>query len=301
MNKITKIVLAGAADELKQNVISSVEKHYSDNGYSIFCHDYDCDASVDSNIEAEDSFVSEHSDADSKTILLFNGCAVDKYKKYSNPEIVRIWSRYDAVIYVDSPQSANIDDYVGHPHLRYVPSACSLDDKFSRVVGEINCILSSTETEKKFLIEYPDMAELKKYKPFMCEIEQVYLKSDIGSHRIRKRGSNGVYVYFETLKIRINDFSCNEFESVISEERYNELLADADTDKHPIKKKRYCFLYEGKYFELDIFPFWNDKAFVELEIKHISEQFVLPPEIKVIKDVSEDKHYKNNYLAGIDL
>ena len=78
-------------------------------------------------------------------------------------------------------------------------------------------------------------------------------------------------------------------------------MADADTDKHPIKKKRYCFLYEEKYFELDIFPFWNDKAFVELEIKYISEQFVLPPEIKVIKDVSEDKHYKNNYLAGLDL
>ena len=60
-------------------------------------------------------------------------------------------------------------------------------------------------------------------------------------------------------------------------------------------------MFDGQYFELDVFDFWNDRAFLELEMKSENHSFTLPPEIKVIKDVSNDYHYKNNYLAGLDL
>ena len=78
-------------------------------------------------------------------------------------------------------------------------------------------------------------------------------------------------------------------------------MESADPDKNTIIKDRYCFLYEGQYFELDVFRFWDDRAFLELELKSENQEYKLPPEIKVIEDVSDDYHYKNSYLAGLKL
>ncbi|MFR2018063.1 MAG: hypothetical protein ACLS27_05460 [Eubacterium sp.] len=142
---------------------------------------------------------------------------------------------------------------------------------------------------------------LEKYNPFKAEISQTYLLCAVGSHRIRKRGSNGTFTYFETLKIRVTGSCAEETEDVISKAQYDELMKSADPDKNTIIKDRYCFLYEGQYFELDVFRFWNDRAFLELELKSENQEYKLPPEIKVIKDVSDDYHYKNSYLAGLKL
>lgn len=157
------------------------------------------------------------------------------------------------------------------------------------------------ELEKKFLVEYPDLEAIQKYNPVKYEIEQIYLLSDVGSHRIRKRKEAGKCTYFETIKIRINGEKCYEYESVISKERYEKLKVQANPKKHPIVKDRYCFLFREKYLELDVFPYWNDKAFLEIELDSEDEAYYIPKEIKVIKDVSNDEKYKNNYLAGLAL
>ena len=88
------------------------------------------------------------------------------------------------------------------------------------------------ELEKKFLIEYPDLSSLSKYNPIKYEIEQIYLTSDVGSHRIRKRVHFGIPTYFETLKIRINGSKCHEIEDEIAEDDYEKLKAKADPEKH---------------------------------------------------------------------
>lgn len=229
---------------------------------------------------------------------------------------VESWSRYDAVLILESatdyqPTSVRTESedmakeyadrvmsaWLGHPHLRYVKSFSDFNDKIEEIFGEIDCIVNDVEIEKKYLIDYPNFDALAKYNPVKSDIEQVYLLSDIGSHRIRKRTTNGVTICFETIKIRITESMCTEIERVISIDEYNVLLQNADPQKMPIIKSRYCFLYLGQYFELDVFTFWDDKAFVELEIRNEEQIAILPPEISVIKDVSDDKHYKNNYLA----
>lgn len=236
--------------------------------------------------------------------------------------IIDSWARYDALIVLQTaPESeyistcARIEDYqtalkfeqkllgvtVGHSHLRYVKNQTNFEEKYQSVKAEINSILSGYEIEKKFLIEYPDLALLQKYKPFKAEISQTYLLCAVGSHRIRKRGVNGMFTYFETLKIRVTGSCAEETEDVISKAQYDELMKNADPNKSTIVKDRYCFLYDGQYFELDVFPFWNDKAFLELELKSENQEYKLPPEIKVIEDVSDDYHYKNSYLAGLKL
>lgn len=217
--------------------------------------------------------------------------------------LIDFWNNYECVLIIGNDCSLNVkklQKWIGHPHLRCIDGE-NFEQINENVFNEIDCILSNIELEKKFLIEYPDFEKLNKYNPFKAEIEQVYLVSDVGSHRIRKRGAKNSYSYFETVKIRINGSKCHEFENIISEYDYKELLKLADAKYSVIKKDRYCFVYNSQYFELDVYPFWNDKAILELELKNEKQSFVLPPEIKVIKDVSDNKKYKNKYLASLNL
>ena len=233
-------------------------------------------------------------------------CVISEFS-YSKKEenLVDAWAKYDCVILLcsnDKDADENLKDVlVGHSHLRCVEYN---ENKISVIIAaesEIDAALSGLEIEKKFLIAYPDFDALAKYKPFKVEISQTYLISSLGSHRIRKRGANGNYTYFETLKIRVSPTCCEESESVISEKEYNELMKAADPDKSTINKFRYCFLYEGQYFELDVFEFWNDKALLEIELKNEDDIVNLPEEIKVIDDVSDNPKYKNNHLASLKL
>ena len=225
--------------------------------------------------------------------MLFEICYENDYNK-SN---VRTEDYADAL----KLQDKIISCYVGHPHLRYIKSAKSFDEKIKRAIDEIDFILQEKEIEKKYLIKYPSYDDLMSYNPFICDISQTYLLSNLGSHRVRERRYKNESIYYETLKVRITPSECYESERIITKEEYYELLKSANPNKNTINKKRCCFLYEGKYFEIDLFDFWDDKAFLEVELKNINESFNLPERIKIIKDVSNDEHYKNNYLAGMKL
>lgn len=73
---------------------------------------------------------------------------------------------------------------------------------------------------------------------------------------------------------------------------------DVDTTKRPIRKTRYCLTYENQYFEIDVYPFWDDKAIVELELSDENAQITFPKQLKVIKEVTDDENYKNSFLAN---
>lgn len=72
---------------------------------------------------------------------------------------------------------------------------------------------------------------------------------------------------------------------------------NADTSKRQIRKTRYCLTYESQYFEIDIYPFWKDKAIVEIELNDEKTVIVFPDFIKIIKEVTNDESYKNASLA----
>ena len=73
---------------------------------------------------------------------------------------------------------------------------------------------------------------------------------------------------------------------------------DADITKHSIRKTRYCLIYKNQYFEIDIYPFWDDKAIVELELNSEDQKIEFPKQLKLIKEVTHDKRYKNSELAN---
>ena len=74
---------------------------------------------------------------------------------------------------------------------------------------------------------------------------------------------------------------------------------NADTTKRQVRKTRYCLTYDNQYFEIDIYPFWNDKAILEIELSEESEHIKIPKFIKVVKEVTDDDSYKNASLASI--
>lgn len=156
------------------------------------------------------------------------------------------------------------------------------------------------EIERKFLIYYPDISVLARAEGYnKTEIEQTYLKND-GSPfggRVRKRGTDGKHTYTKTYKRTITAVRRVEIEEEITREEYVFLLKEADPASRTVKKQRHCFLYEGKLFELDIYPFWNDRAILEIELESEDAPFLMPPFIEVVKEVTQDTRYRNRSIA----
>ena len=154
------------------------------------------------------------------------------------------------------------------------------------------------EIERKYLIEYPDINLLEKYADSKSEIAQTYLKTDNGlTSRVRKRTTDGVTKYIFTEKKRINDVKCIENERDIGSEEYEKLLKLSDPERRTVEKMRYCIPFNGRVVEVDVYPFWNDRAIAEVEMEDENEEVVLPDFINVIRDVTAEKAYKNYAIA----
>lgn len=205
-------------------------------------------------------------------------------------------------------QAAALDDkliasWTGHPHLRIINNTTDFEKKMKRLVAEIASFLGEPEPyeiERKFLIRYPDVKWLENIPNCQrVEIIQTYLTNKGGDEvRIRQRGSNGNYIYFKTTKRTVDDTTRLELERRLSKDEYLTLLMDADPDKHPIRKTRYCLTYENQYFEIDLYPFWKDRAIVEIELADLHDSVTFPPELEVVREVTQDPAYKNAALAS---
>ncbi len=158
------------------------------------------------------------------------------------------------------------------------------------------------EIERKFLIEYPDVDWLEKAPDCTrLELVQTYLKSETDDEiRVRRCFADGKASYCKTVKRSVSDITRIENENCITEKEYRELLKQADPERRPVEKTRYCLKFEGKIFEIDIYPFWNDKAVVEIELENENEEIIFPPQIKMIEEVTGNKVYKNSSLAKLN-
>lgn len=197
-----------------------------------------------------------------------------------------------------------ITAWTGHPHFRVIDNAFGFQEKMKKLIAEISSFLGKPEPyeiERKFLIEHPDIKILEN-NPHCRSIEiiQTYLNSSSDEEvRVRQRGENGNYIYFKTTKRKVSGLKRIETEKRLSKDEYLTLLMEADTQKRPIRKTRYCLTYENQYFEIDVYPFWNDKAIAEIELSDENSSIKFPDYIKVIKEVTDDESYKNASLASI--
>ena len=143
--------------------------------------------------------------------------------------------------------------------------------------------MNNLEIERKFLIRFPDtnllesLADCKK-----VIIDQTYLKNRT---RIRRWTEDCKTVYIKTFKEKITELVRIERENEINKSEYDALMLEKDPERNTISKIRYRFPFKDKLMEIDIFPFWNDRAFLEIELESENDSFEIPAFIELIKEV----------------
>ena len=212
----------------------------------------------------------------------------------------------------ESPEEArSLDDrllgcWAGHPHLRVIDNTTDFNDKMLRLISEISAVLGEPgpyEIKRKFLIEYPVVAQLERLPGCTrVEIIQTYLKprNDSELRRVRQRGADGHYIYFETVKLNVKDPSTGyplETERRLTQDEYLGLLMEADTTKRALRKTRYCLAYDRQYFSIDLLPFWDRQAMLSIETNSESEEVRFPDFVRVIREVTGLPEYRNSALA----
>ena len=152
------------------------------------------------------------------------------------------------------------------------------------------------EIERKFLIAMPDEGFLENCD--RSEITQTYLLGEADTtERVRKRVYRDKCEYTHTVKRRLNDMRRVEDEREIDESTYSELLTRADPARQPIRKTRCCFEHDGMLWELDVFPFWKNQAYLEIELTDEKESVLLPQGIRLLREVTDDPRYTNAALS----
>ena len=153
------------------------------------------------------------------------------------------------------------------------------------------------EIERKFLVEFPDVKKLDVRK--RIGITQTYLTDgeNDSQRRVRRIDEDGIISYTYTEKIFITHVTREENEKTITQDEYDRLLKQAKTEFRPVEKVRYAFNYHDQMFELDTYPFSDKLAIMELEMKTADQVIDFPDNVRVIREVSEDKRYSNSALA----
>ena len=195
-----------------------------------------------------------------------------------------------------------ISAWTGHPHFRIIDNSTEFEEKLERLLKEIASFLGEPEPfeiERKFLIAYPNIKELENMPNCTkVDITQTYLKSEGDTERrVRSRGIDGDYLYYLTEKRKISNLKRIETERKLTQDEYLALLMESDNKLHTIHKTRFCLSENNQYFEIDIYPEWDNQAIMEIELSSEDETIKTPGFIKIIKEVTDDESYKNYQMA----
>ena len=155
------------------------------------------------------------------------------------------------------------------------------------------------EIERKYLIAYPNTELLRGMDGVrIWDITQTYLMAEPGvTARVRRIAEEDTVRFVYTAKRRISDLSAFEEERDLTYAEYEEYLLRADPARNPVRKTRYKIPCGELVWEIDVYPFWSDRAILEIELPDEQTEAPLPPFVTVYRDVSDDKRYKNASLA----
>ena len=156
------------------------------------------------------------------------------------------------------------------------------------------------EIERKYLIRYPDSAQLMAQPG--CEIwkiGQTYLRDGEGgqTRRVRQIEVNGRVEYTRTFKRFVSALSTEEDEARITEAEYRRLLLDRDPGRMTVSKTRYRIPWGGHVLEFDLYPFWSDRAILEIELESEEDAAEIPEWVQIVRDVTGEGRYKNSQIA----
>lgn len=213
------------------------------------------------------------------------------------------WENFDQAVINDRKTQ---DAWIGHSHLRIIDNSTGFDEKLQRLCNMVESFVAPDhkEIERRFLIDPADLTLIELNRTLLpivtLEISQAYLKTDDGTvarwRETREAGSYHV-VYTHTIKSPKVGASCTEIET-----RGNIEFLDKNFKQDPTRaiifKRRHCFLWREKHFQLDEFqsPIKNT-LILEIELDNENEEFYIPPFLSVLKEVTADHSYSNWNIA----
>ena len=159
--------------------------------------------------------------------------------------------------------------------------------------------MAHNEIEIKYLIAMPDIAMLKAQAGCcVWQIEQIYLTAEPGTtRRVRKVTEDGEERYYKTFKRRVSAMTAEEDEGLISQNEYEMYCAERNPELSAVIKTRYRIPHADQLLEFDTYPFWDDRAVLEIELESEAQKPLVPDWVRVLKDVTADFRYKNVALA----
>jgi CYTH domain-containing protein len=209
--------------------------------------------------------------------------------------------RRETIAEAREKDTATLDAWTGHPHLRVIDNSTGFTEKLRRLEKEIYRTIGvpvPLEIERKYLVDFidPDVIPV----PYQTiDIEQFYIDSEEPGVevRLRKRGQYGHYVYYRTEKRQVRKGVRIETERYVDEITYLRGLERKRSNSHIIVKKRLCFVYENRYFELDYMSKPKEQCYLEIELTEENEDPSLPPFLKGVVDITGDNTHSNFGIA----
>lgn len=188
-----------------------------------------------------------------------------------------------------------------HPNLHVIDNSADFEDKINRGIRAVYEIIGQAapaQSWHKYLIAMPDLKALEQaYQIEGVDMMQTYLQQTNPqvTRRIRQQKNGEEYLYFYTEK-RATDSGQWETEKPIAEKQYIRYLMEGDTSLHAVHKTKYRFRFDGTAFEIDVYPFCAERAVMRAALPD-GQALRLPPQIELLREVTDDPAYKNSQLA----
>jgi predicted ATPase len=211
-------------------------------------------------------------------------------------------ARYETLEQAREKEDATLMCWRNHKHRVVIGNSYNFENKIRKAMNEVYTILGEippAQLERKFLVEYVDENDLAAYDPVEQNITQTYLKERAKGteRRTRKVVSNNAISYFYSEKRPISPIERIENERLLSEKEYIRKNAEVDPEFGSVTKRRFCFVYNGRYCTVDTYPTNANCAILDVQLNDKDEQVDLPPEIRVIKEVTGDVNYQGHMIS----
>lgn len=191
---------------------------------------------------------------------------------------------------------ATLGCWMGHPNLHVIGNQQSFEEKMNEVTDTIHRGLGipvPIQKQRKFLIDGASISQFLKSISITkkMRIEQTYTEEERG---FRKMSDENASTYFEIQKKDTQDPKARiKMMRKMTEKEY--LRATMPIDAQPLTKDRYSFVYHNQYFRLDIFRNMP-LCLLEVEQTETQRQISLPPELRILDEVTENPDYRNFLL-----
>jgi len=195
------------------------------------------------------------------------------------------------------------ESWLGHPRFKIIDNSTDFEGKIRRTFSALAAMVGIPDVppvQEKYLVRQIDMSGIPQHQ--RTDIEQIYLRAkDKGTEiRIRRRGQDGMNFYFLARTRTAGDNQPVEEEELIPEQEYMSLMRLKDQKTQVLSKERICFLWNNKYFEVDVYNGRHEGLVVlraELPGPAGKGPSAIPPFITAGKKVTNDPRYSDKNLA----